>query len=84
MKPIVKRVITAVAVKKAWDKFQESRRPQRPSLWARAGFPTVALVAGGTLVYLGVSGRLQPVVNQVRGRTGSGGGSEVPPPPPTI
>ena len=84
MNPVVKRAITAVAIKKAWDKYQESRRPRRPSLWARAGLPTRALAAGGTLVYLGVSGRLQPVVNQVRGKTGSGGGNEVPPPPTTI
>lgn len=84
MRPIVKRAITAVAVKKAWDRYQESKRPQRPSVWARAGVPSLLVAAGGALVYLGVSGRLQPVVDQVRGKTGSSGDSEVPPPPPTI
>jgi type IV secretory pathway TrbF-like protein len=84
MSPMIKRAITAVAAKKAWDRYQESRRPQRPSLWSRAGVPSLVVAAGGALVYLGMSGRLQPVVNQVRGKTGSNEGNEVPPPPPTI
>jgi hypothetical protein len=66
VKPIVKRAIAAVAVKKAWDRYQQGRRPPKPSLWARVGIPAVVLATGGALAVLGKTGRLQPVVDQVR------------------
>jgi hypothetical protein len=81
--PMLKRAIAAVAVKKAWDKYQEARRPQRPSLWARLGIPAAVLAAGGTIAFLGKTGRLQPVVNQVRGRPSRGEAASGPTPAPT-
>jgi hypothetical protein len=73
MRPVVKRAVAAVAAKKAWDRYQTSRRPQRPSVLARLGVPVAVLAVGGALAYLGKSGRLQPVLDQVRGKAGSNG-----------
>jgi hypothetical protein len=67
MGPIVKRVLAAVAAKKVWDKYRESRRP-RKARGARLGVP-VAVLAAGALAYLGFSGRLQRLSDQIRGRS---------------
>jgi hypothetical protein len=85
--PLVKRAIAAVAVKKAWDRYQEARHPRRPSLWARLGLPVAVLATGGAAIaFLGKTGRLQPVVDQVRGKANRGdsasGTAPAPPAPP--
>jgi hypothetical protein len=80
--PILKRTITAIAVKKAWDRYQQARRPQRPSLWARLWLPAVLLTTGGALAFLGKSGRLGPVVDQMRGKAKRGESESIPPPAP--
>lgn len=70
MSPIVKRVLTAVAVKKAYDYVQERRRPQRSAV-ARFGTPFLALAAaGGAVAFLGRTGRLNPLVDQAKNLAG--------------
>jgi hypothetical protein len=72
MNPFVKKVVAAVAVKEAIEKVQEMRRP-KPSVWSRlAPFALLAAI-GGALFYLNKSGKLSPVVDQVKGKAGSGG-----------
>ena len=74
MNPLVKKVVAAVAVKEAIEKVQEMRRP-KPSLWSRiAPFAIIAAI-GGALFYLNKSGKLSPVVDQVKGKAGSNGAS---------
>jgi hypothetical protein len=81
--PMLKRAIAAVAVKKAWDKYQEARHPRRPSPWARLAIPAVVLATGSAVVLLGKSGKLQPVIDQVRGKSSSTEGAGAVPPPTT-
>jgi hypothetical protein len=77
MSPIVKRVLTAVAVKKAYDYVQERRRPQRSAV-SRFATPFLALAAaGGAVAFLGRTGRLNPLVDQAKNLAGrSSSGSE--------
>jgi hypothetical protein len=53
MKPIVKKVITALAIKEGIDRVQEMRKPKKPSFFARLmPLGAVAAVAGvGLFVY---------------------------------
>jgi hypothetical protein len=74
MNPLLKKVIAAVAVKEAIEKVQEMRRP-KPSLWSRISPLAFVAAIGGALFYLNKSGKLGPVVDQVKGTTGSGGTS---------
>ncbi|HEX3327417.1 MAG TPA: hypothetical protein VHV50_10510 [Actinomycetota bacterium] len=69
--PIVKRVAVAVAIKKGIDKFQEVRRPQKPSFPGRVAKLGLLAVGGGGLFYAFVSGKLQPMVDKVMGASGS-------------
>ena len=69
MNPIVKKVLAAVAVKEAIEKVQEMRRP-KPSLWSRISPLAFVAAIGGALFYLNKSGKLGPVVDQVKGKAG--------------
>ena len=74
MNPMLKKIVAAVAVKEAIEKVQEMRRP-KPSLWSRLSpFAIIALI-GGALFYLNKSGKLSPVLDQVKGKAGSNGAS---------
>ncbi|MDQ4125413.1 MAG: hypothetical protein M3134_07430 [Actinomycetota bacterium] len=72
MNPMLKKVLAAVAVKEAIEKVQEMRRP-KPSLWSRMSPLAFVAAIGGALFYLNKSGKLGPVVEQVKGKAGSGG-----------
>ena len=82
MGTFLKRAIAAVAVKKAWDTYQEARRPSRPSAWARFGVPAAVVATGGAIAFLGKTGRLHPIVEQVRERTQRGDSGAPAPAPP--
>lgn len=69
MNPIVKKVLAAVAVKEAIEKVQEMRRP-KPSLWSRISPLAFVAAIGGALFYLNKSGKLAPMVEQVKGKAG--------------
>jgi hypothetical protein len=69
--PIVKRVVMAVAVKKGFDMFQEMRRPQKPSLLGRVAKLGMWAAGGGGIFYAFVSGKLQPVVDKMMGKSSS-------------
>lgn len=53
MKPIIKKVAAAIAIKEGVEKLQEMRNPKKPSLFQRLmPFGIVAAVAGlGFFVY---------------------------------
>ncbi|MDQ3953736.1 MAG: hypothetical protein M3279_12370 [Actinomycetota bacterium] len=74
MNPLVKKVVAAVAIKEAIEKVQEMRRP-KPSLWSRLAPLAFVAAIGGAIFYLNKSGKLGPVVDQVKGKAGSGGSS---------
>jgi hypothetical protein len=83
MSPMIKRVLAAVAVKKAYDFVQERRRPQKRSFVARFAAPTLALAtAGGAIAYLGKTGKLQPLLDGVTGNSSSPAEAEASPAPP--
>lgn len=69
MSPLLKKVVAAVAVKEAVEKVQEMRRP-KPSLWSRMSPFALVAAAGGALFYLNKSGKLGPVVGQVKEKVG--------------
>lgn len=69
MNPFLKKVVAAVAVKEVIEKVQEMRRP-KPSLWSRISPFAIVAALGGALFYLNKSGKLGPVIDQVKGRTG--------------
>jgi hypothetical protein len=71
MKPMLKRAAAVVAAKKAVDVYRASRRPQRPSLLARAVVPATLLGVGGAVAYLGVTGKLHRVTDQIKRLSGS-------------
>ena len=71
MSPTLKKVVAAVAVKKAIDKVQEMRRP-KPPVRSRFGKAAIIAAAGGGLVFLAKSGRLRPLLDKVRGRSSGG------------
>lgn len=66
MSPIAKKVLTAVAVKKAIDKVQEMRKP-KPPVKARLGKAALIAAAGGGIAYLAKTGRLQALLGKVKG-----------------
>lgn len=70
MNPMLKKVLAAVAVKEAIEKVQEMRRP-KPSLWSRISPLAFVAAIGGALFYLNKTGKLGPVVEQVKGKAGS-------------
>ena len=74
MNPLLKKVVAAVAVKEAIEKVQEMRRP-KPSLWTRISPLAFVAAIGGALFYLNKTGKLAPVVDQVKGKVGSSSGS---------
>lgn len=78
MKPLLKKVLAAVAVKEAIEKVQEMRRP-KPSLWSRISPIAVVAAVGGALFYLNKNGKLSPIVggakDKVGGETSNGSGS---------
>ena len=74
MSPLLKKVVAAVAVKEAIEKVQEMRRP-KPSLWSRISPLAFVAAIGGALFYLNKSGKLSPVVEQVKGKVGSSNGN---------
>ena len=80
MNPLVKKVVAAVAIKEAIEKVQEMRRP-KPSLWSRLSPLAFVAAIGGAVFYLNKTGKLGPVVDQVKGRAASGGSSNGSAPP---
>ena len=70
MSPMLKKVIAAVAVKEAIEKVQEMRRP-KPSLWSRISPLALIAALGGALFFLNKSGKLSPVVDQVKDKVGN-------------
>lgn len=76
MNPVLKRALAAVAVKQAYDKVQEMRQPRKPSLLSRATPLAVVGALGGALFYLSKSGKLGPMMEQIRGKSESTGESD--------
>ncbi len=77
MSPVLKRVLLLVGAKKAFDALQEARRPRKRSVWSRLARPAAIIAGGSAVAYLGVSGRLQDIVDQVK-RLASGSAPEPP------
>jgi hypothetical protein len=69
--PIVRRVLMAVAVKKGFDMYQEMRRPQKPSFLGRVAKLGMWAAGGGGIFYAFVSGKLQPMVDKMMGKSSS-------------
>lgn len=69
MNPLVKRLVTALALKEAWDRIQEMRQPKKPSVWARLGKFTLLAGAGGSLLYLFKSGKIPGLKGSSSGST---------------
>jgi hypothetical protein len=67
MKPLIKRALAVLAVKKAVSAYQDYRRPRTRSLLARARLPVLVATAGGAAVYLGRGGRLRALADGVGG-----------------
>lgn len=76
MKPLLKKVIAAVAVKEGIEKIQEMRAP-KPTVRDRVGGPLKMLTLGGGLFYLYKSGRLTPWVDKAKGLMGARSDSPV-------
>ena len=69
MNPILKKSLVAVAAKQAFDKVNEKRHPE-PSKSSRFG--RILLIAGiGVAAYAYKSGKLQPLLDKIRGAKGS-------------
>lgn len=66
MSPIVKKALAAVALKEVYERVQEARRPQKPSLFARLFKLMLIGGAVGGAVYAYKSGLLKSL-------TGTGG-----------
>lgn len=64
MRPLWKKALAAIAVKKAWDAYQERRRP---STAQRAGKVGLLAGLGAGIAYLVKTNRLQPLIEQVKG-----------------
>lgn len=69
MNSMLKKAIAAVAIKEGIEKVQEMRKP-KPSLWSRISPLVLVAAVGGALFYLNKSGKLSPVVGQVREKVG--------------
>lgn len=76
MNPLLKKGLAAVALKQAYDKVQERRHPKKPSLLSRVTPLAMVGALGGALFYLSKSGKLGPMVNQIRGKSESTGTSD--------
>ena len=72
MSPILKKVLAALAIKEGIEKIQEMRNP-KPSFMSRITRPLMMLGAGGGAYWLYKNGKLQPLVEQAKSMTGSGG-----------
>lgn len=73
MNPTLKKILAAVAAKKGFDKIQELRRPKKPSFFARIAPVALIAGAGGGTYYLAKTGKLQPLVDRVKGKTSARG-----------
>jgi hypothetical protein len=71
MNPMLKKVLAAVAIKEGIEKVQEMRRP-KPSLWSRISPVVLVAALGGALFYLNKSGKLGPLMGQVKDKAGGG------------
>lgn len=67
MSPIVKKALAAIAAKELLERINEARKPKKPSLIARFG--RLLLIGGGIGAgyYVYKSGKLQPLIDKVRG-----------------
>jgi hypothetical protein len=72
MNPTVKKAVTALAIKEAYERIQDLRKPKKPSFFARLGKLVLWGGAGGGLYYLFKSGKLQPLIDQAKSLTGGG------------
>lgn len=71
MSPIVKKAAAALALKEVYERVQEARKPQKPSLPARLFKLTVIGGAAYGLFYSYKTGMLQGLVNKAKGSSGS-------------
>ena len=69
MSPILKKAVVAIGAKKALDVINEKRNP-KPS--KKSGLGKLLLIAGGLggIFYAYNSGKLQPLLDKVRGDKG--------------
>ena len=67
MSPIVKKALAAVALKEVYERVQEARKPQKPSLLARLFKLTVIGGAAYGLFHVYKTGQLQGLVDKARG-----------------
>ncbi len=77
MGPLAKKVVTALAAKEVVDRIQALRKP-KPSVGQRVGKALLWLGVGGGVLYLAKTGRLEPLLEQAKGLTGTPPGSEDP------
>lgn len=73
MSPIVKKALIAIGVKKAVEKINEARRPEPKK--SRFGKFLVVAAGAGLLAYAYNSGKLQPLVDKIRGQDSTRGSS---------
>lgn len=71
MKPILKKVLAAVAIKEGVEKVVEMRKPKR-SAWSRVTPLLVIVGLGGALAFLAKTGKLQPAMEKAKSLTGNG------------
>jgi hypothetical protein len=67
--PVLKRIVMAVLLKKAFDKVQEMRQPAKPSPMARVAKVGMIGGTGGGLLYMLASGKLKPMIDKVMGKS---------------
>ena len=75
MNPTLKKALTAIAAKQVLDKINDRRRPRKPSFLARFG--KLFLIGGGigAAYYAYKSGRVQPLVDKIKGNAPGKGSS---------
>jgi hypothetical protein len=66
MNIVLKRVLTALAIKKAIDAWQTSRRPAPQPERGRVGGILVSLALAGAGAYALKKGKLQPILDKLR------------------
>lgn len=69
MRPIVKKVLAAVAVKEGVERIMGSRKPKR-SAWAKITPVLIVAGAAGAVAFLAKTGKLQPAVEKAKSITG--------------
>jgi uncharacterized protein GlcG (DUF336 family) len=74
MNGLVKKVITAVAIKEGIEKIQEMRQPKR-SFLSRMFRPIVFLSLAGGVAYLQQTGKLGPLLQKAKGLSGGSSGT---------